>query len=221
MILRLAHRGDWRAAPENSLAALVAGVRAPRSDGVEFDVRLAADGTPVLSHDRYLTRVQGRDRPVGEVGVEELAMLGVPTLAEALQALGAQPGEAFLDVEFKEVPTAAAAVVLAAARGSAPRRAVVSAFDPDALRAAASLLPRWPRWLNVHELDAAAIALARDLGCAAIASEYHRITRTTLAAVHAAGLDLAAFTVRSRAPLERLERLGVIAACVEGAILDA
>lgn len=218
MILRLAHRGDWRVAPENSLAALLAGARAARSDGVEFDVRFAADGTPVLSHDRYLRRVQGHDRPVDAVGIDELVALGVPTLAEALAAL---PAGAFLDVEFKEVPMASAGAVLLAARGSEPRRAIVSAFDPDALRTAAALVPGWPRWLNVHELDDAAIALARDLGCAAIASEYHRITRTTAAAVGAAGMDLAAFTVRSRAPLERLERLGVIAACVEGPVLDA
>jgi glycerophosphoryl diester phosphodiesterase len=217
MILRLAHRGDWRVAPENSIAALVAGARAPRSDGVEFDVRFAIDGTPVLSHDRYLRRVQGLDRPVSTVSAEELAARGVATLAEALVAL---PVEAFLDVEFKEVPNAIAAEALLAALGPSPTRAIVSAFDPDALRIAASLLPGWRRWLNVHELDDAAIATARDLGCAAIASEYHRITRTMAAAVHAAGMELAAFTVRSHSPLERLDRLGVIAACVEGSVLD-
>jgi glycerophosphoryl diester phosphodiesterase len=218
LILRLAHRGDWRVAPENSIAALVAGAKAPRSDGVEFDVRFAVDGTPVLSHDRYLRRVQGLDRLVSTVSAEELAARGVATLAEALASF---PADAFLDVEFKETPNAASATALIQARGPSPARAIVSAFDPEALRIAASLLPGWRRWLNVHELDHAAIATAREMGCAAIASEYHRITRATAAAVRAAGMELAAFTVRSHAPLERLDRLGVIAACVEGSILDA
>ena len=37
--LRLAHRGDWRAAPENSLAAFLAALAIPACDGLEFDVR--------------------------------------------------------------------------------------------------------------------------------------------------------------------------------------
>jgi hypothetical protein len=39
--------------------------------------------------------------------------------------------------------------------------------------------------------------------------------------VRAAGLDLAAWTVRRRPTFERLAKLGVVAICVEGAALDA
>ena len=61
--LRLAHRGDWRAAPENSLQALVAATRIPGCDGVEFDVRLSRDGVPVLLHDETLTGATNEDDP--------------------------------------------------------------------------------------------------------------------------------------------------------------
>ena len=46
--LRLAHRGDWRAAPENSLAALTAALANPACDGIEFDVRASSDRRPRL-----------------------------------------------------------------------------------------------------------------------------------------------------------------------------
>jgi len=73
--LRLAHRGDWRGAPENSLQALVAATRIPGCDGVEFDVRLSRDGVPVLLHDETLRRVQRR--------AERVDALDAATLAEA------------------------------------------------------------------------------------------------------------------------------------------
>jgi glycerophosphoryl diester phosphodiesterase len=217
MTLRLAHRGDSRVGPENGVRALVAGASAPRSDGVEFDVLLAADGTPVVIHDEDLQRVQGVDAAVADLTAAELAVHGVPTLAEVLEAL---PEGAFLDVELKVVPNAEVARVLLGACGETPERAVVSSFEPRALRATAALMPGWPRWLNVATLSDAVIAAARDLGCAGVAAEWHAISPRTARAVREAGLDLAAWTVLRRPTFERLARLGVVAVCVEGAALD-
>ena len=42
----------------------------------------------------------------------------------------------------------------------------------------------------------------------------------SLARARAAGLEVAAWTVRRRATAERLARLGVVATCVEAAALD-
>jgi glycerophosphoryl diester phosphodiesterase len=43
---------------------------------------------------------------------------------------------------------------------------------------------------------------------------------SSLALAAAAGLEVAAWTVRRRPTYERLARLGVVAICVEGAALD-
>src|SRR4029079_14055978 len=57
---RLSHRGDWRQATENTIAAFLAAMAIPACDGLELDVRLSADGVPVVIHDETLTRAQGR-----------------------------------------------------------------------------------------------------------------------------------------------------------------
>ena len=98
--------------------------------------------------------------------------------------------------------------------------AVVSSFEPAALERVAHLAPTWPRWLNAETLDAATIAAALDLGCRAVAVEWHALDRRSVGLARAAGLDLASYTVRRRSTYARLERLGVLAICVEAEALD-
>ena len=216
--LRLAHRGDWREAPENTLASLVAAMRVPACDGVEFDVELSRDGVPVLLHDETLARVQGRPEHVHALDAAELAAAGVPTLAAALATLGPGP---YLDVELKgDDHGAATADVLRAARGATGERAVLSSFDPPSLVAMARLLPGWTRWLGTMDLEPPAVALALELGCHGISTDWHRITPASIRRAHRAGLEVAAWTVRRRATYARMERLGVVAQCVEAAALD-
>jgi glycerophosphoryl diester phosphodiesterase len=216
--LRLAHRGDWRTAPENTLPALLAALEIPGCDGLEFDVRASADGVPVLSHDETLERVQGRPDRVADLPAAELATLGIPTLAEVLAAV---PDGAFLDVELKDDPGAAAVVaVLEAGRGNELRNAAVSSFVPATLKAVGRLRPGWHRWLNVEELSAGAVATAATLGCRAIAAEWHSIDLPAVARARRVGLDVVAWTVVRRATFARLGGIGVTAVCVEGAALD-
>jgi len=216
-MLRLAHRGDWRRAPENTIPALLAALKAPGCDGVEFDVRLSADGVPVLLHDETLERVQRRPERVDDLPGRTLEDLGVPTLASVLAAL---PHRAFLDVELKGRHDRAVVEVLAAGRGPGLVNAVVSSFDVQTLKRIAGLVPLWPRWLNTHDLEPSTIALATDLDCRAISVEWHAIDRAGLDRARAADLQVAAWTVRRRATATRLARLGVMATCVEAAALD-
>ena len=80
--LRLAHRGDWRRAPENTIPAFLAALDVPGCDGLEFDVRAAAGGVPVVIHDETLERVQGVAGRVADLTPDELAEHGVPTLED-------------------------------------------------------------------------------------------------------------------------------------------
>jgi glycerophosphoryl diester phosphodiesterase len=216
--LRLAHRGDWRRAPENSLAAMRAALAIPACDGLEFDVRSAADGTPVLLHDETLERVQGRPDRVGDLRPDALAAHGIPTLAEMLAAT---PADAFLDVELKGQPDLGPIIdVLTAARGPALDGAVVSAFEPDTLALVRERAPAWPCWLNLERLDPFAVAIASGLGCRGVSVEWRGLDPAAMRRAAAADLDVAAWTVRRLPTFERLARLGVVAVCVEASALD-
>ena len=94
-IMVVAHRGDWRHAPENSLQAIKncidMGV-----DMVEIDVRETKDGKLVLMHDVTIDRTTDGEGPVSEWTLDSLKTLRlvdglniptdhqIPTLEEAL-----------------------------------------------------------------------------------------------------------------------------------------
>jgi glycerophosphoryl diester phosphodiesterase len=216
--LRLAHRGDWRSAPENSLGALVAAMAVPGCDGVELDVRLSRDGVPVLLHDLSLARVQGVPVDVDQLTAAELAGHGIPDLESVVQAL---PSDAFLDVELKgEGHGEATAAVLRATRGDEPHRAVLSSFDAATLASMVDRLPGWAHWLNTEDMAPATLSLAIGLGCRAVSVQWGAITHAAVDEAHAVGLEVAGWTVLRPAAFERLRRLGLVAVCVDGAALE-
>jgi glycerophosphoryl diester phosphodiesterase len=108
--LVVAHRGDPSRAPENTLAAFEAAL-AVGADAVEFDVRVTADGAPVVIHDPFVDRTTGGKGAVRATTLSELKRLRVvgveggeheiPTLEETLTLLS---GRAMVDVEIKNIP---------------------------------------------------------------------------------------------------------------------
>jgi glycerophosphoryl diester phosphodiesterase len=216
-VLRLAHRGDWRTAVENTVPAFLAALAVPGCDGLEFDVRASRGGVPVCYHDDTLTRVHGIDRRVADMTVDELEAVGVPTLADALAAI---PRRAFLDVELKEDLGRGAFEALLGGRGPGLERAVVSSFDAAALERFGGLAPTWPRWLNARDAAPATIGSAVKLGCRGISIDWHALDAVAVARARAANLEVAGWTVRRRPTFARLARLGVAAICVEAAALD-
>lgn len=107
----IAHRGFSAEAPENTVAALQAGLDAG-ADAVEFDLHAARDGTPVLLHDDKLNRTtDGRGKVVDRTA-SELARLDagswfgpafegepLPTLADALAAVGHRAGRIYAELK--------------------------------------------------------------------------------------------------------------------------
>ena len=181
-------------------------------DGVEFDVRAARDGTPVVVHDADLWRVQGVDRPVSDLTVAELGELGVPDLEGVLAAL---PDSFFLDVELKENVSARVIPLLAHARGDPPRQTVVSSFLPEAISAVRKAAIGWPCWLINVRLDEHVVSAAQAIGCRGLAIEWPALRRSAVDLVREAGLELATWTIPDRATLRRVLALGIDAVCVD------
>jgi len=74
--LIIAHRGASTFAPENTLAAFQMAIDAG-AEGVEFDVRLAKDGVPVVFHDEDLRRTGLRSERVADFTSDELANVDI------------------------------------------------------------------------------------------------------------------------------------------------
>jgi glycerophosphoryl diester phosphodiesterase len=115
----IAHRGASGSAPENTMAAFRLAVE-QGADAIELDVRLTADGIPVVLHDARVDRTTGRRALLRELTLAALAGfdagatftldrgrtypfraagITIPTLQEVLRAF---PAHSFL-VELKEV----------------------------------------------------------------------------------------------------------------------
>ncbi|MFE7134055.1 glycerophosphodiester phosphodiesterase [Streptomyces sp. NPDC057638] len=102
-VTAVGHRGDPYRVRENTLPS-VRSALARGADAVEVDVRVTADGVPVLLHDSTLKRLWGHDLRLADLPlarVRELTGGGVPTLADALTALeGAGRPEARLMIDL-------------------------------------------------------------------------------------------------------------------------
>jgi len=192
---------------------------------VEFDVRLTADGALVLCHDPWLDRTTSGS---GLVSATRLASIRqcdagswfdprfagevVPTLDEAL-LLAAELGLT-VNIEIKsdrghEYATAAAvAATLRELRHGAPA-VLASSFLLSALAALRELAPPIPRGLLFRIVPRGWAELALRLGCAMIGADQRRLSPRRVAAIRAAGYQLAAFTVNDPARARQLLDWGV------------
>ncbi len=155
--LIIGHRGASAHAPENTLAAFARALD-DGADGLEFDVRLACDGVPIVIHDATLKRTGGRAVAVAALTADELgaadvgswfnrrfprrarpeyAREGVPTLARVLAECA--PRSPTLYIELKctvaEAPALAEAVVAVMLKhAEAVPRIVIESFTLNAIR---------------------------------------------------------------------------------------
>lgn len=119
--LIIAHRGSSAHAPENTLVAFKQAM-ADGADGIEFDVRLARDGVPVVIHDSSLNRLARKNKRVADLTSTELSKVDVgsrfnrhhpkrarpeyaretvPTLEEVFDLVKSFDGLIFLELKCK------------------------------------------------------------------------------------------------------------------------
>jgi len=142
----IAHRGGSARAPENTIEAMRLAV-ADGADGIEFDVRLSADGEVVVIHDATVDRTTDGTGEVERMTFVELQSLDagfrsggrgpdpvatvrarIPTLDEVLGSLPGIP----LIIEIK-APLAAGATRRLIERHGAEGRCLVDSFSGEAL----------------------------------------------------------------------------------------
>ena len=223
----LAHRGGGALAPENTLGAIRRGASLGFR-GVEFDVMLAGDGTPVLMHDETLERTtNGRGR-VAETPCGVLAGLDagngepVPTFEQAARLcreLGLWANVEIKPAKGYERETGEEVAGMAADLWrNAPAPPLLSSFSTEALARAKAVAPRLGRGLLVGAVPADWQAHLRSLNCVALHCDYKHAAQAMAAQVRAAGYGLLVYTVNEPAEARRL--LGWPVDCIVTDALD-
>lgn len=203
----IAHRGFAGVAAENTVGAVTAA--AERADAVEVDVRRCGSGELVVVHDEDVDRVTDGSGAVAAHTADELAALdvlgsgeGIPTLDALLDAV---PDEVTVNVELKELGTAADALAAAA---RVENEVLVSSFHPAALAECREADPATPVALLFHEAPAARMALARRLDCEFV-HPHHRLASAVVPGAREAGMGVNVWTLDARERAERMAELGV------------
>jgi len=154
--LVVAHRGASSTHPENTLPSFAAALELG-APAVEFDVRLTADGVPVVMHDPDVSRTTDGQGLVHELTAAEIATLragtrqepaGVPPLRQVLELLS---GRAAAAIEIKDIPgepayekdgeSAVEAALAEVERTAFDGPVLVLSFNPRSIATARTIAP--------------------------------------------------------------------------------
>ena len=197
MIL-IAHRGDPRHAPENTLVSFrQAAARGAKA--VEMDLRRTRDGDWIVFHDRFSSR------PAFAPGGKE----PVPTLAETLSFCRSRQLEAYLDI--KE-PAGELSLSRVLRLSGWLRRTKLMAGELESLRRWRRLFPQQPLfWVTGYKtrITPRRITQASRLRLTGFVSYKLNVTKTAVEQAHRAGLKVFVWTVRTASGLRRYARMGV------------
>ncbi|MBI3374176.1 MAG: glycerophosphodiester phosphodiesterase [Betaproteobacteria bacterium] len=221
----VAHRGAGTLAPENTLGAIRHGASLGFR-GVEFDVMLAGDGTPLLIHDETLERTTDGKGAVAHMPYAEIAKFDagrwlaerwsgerVPLFADAgclCRELGVWANVEIKPAKGFEAQTGRAVAEMARElwRG-ADRPPVLSSFAPEALIAAKVAGPELPRGMLVGRVPADWKARMRELDCVAVHCDYRTLTQPLLEEIHASGYAVLVWTVNDPREAKKLLDWGI------------
>ena len=207
----MGHRGAKGLAPENTLAGF-AKAAALGIEWVEFDVKLTADGEPILMHDDELDRTTDGKGPVAGATLEEVRALDagrwfspdhagekVPTLDEAMAALAERGMGANVEIKASKGREAETGAVVAKALAgrwmNGNRPPFVSSFSADSLAAARESAPQLPRALLTLMYLPGWTARLEQLGCANFHVLDRLVTEARVRDILSAGYRPLAFTI--------------------------
>ncbi len=161
--LIIAHRGASALAPENTFAAFQKAID-DGADGIEFDVRLAKDGVPVVFHDATLQRLAKIENRVSDFTAKELNEIDVgswfnrvsprkaddlfsaetiPTLANLFEFFRDYKGLLYVELKGRDsaIPALAEAVCDLIRQTDLLPNIIIKSFKLEAIAIAKQMLP--------------------------------------------------------------------------------
>lgn len=223
----VAHRGGGTLYPENTLGAIRMGA-ALGFRGVEFDVMLAGDGTPVLIHDETVDRTTDGQGAVPAMTYAQLSAFRVSDAeripkyedaARLCRELGLWANVEIKPAKGHERATGEAVAKMTADlwRG-APLAPVLSSFSVEALEAAKAAAPELPRGYLVVGIPQDWRGTMARLGCVALHCNRKALKDDLAREIRAAGYAILCWTVNDRRQARKL--LGRGASCIVTDRLD-
>ncbi len=218
----MAHRGNSGLAPENTLAAFAAALET-KSEWVELDVHLSADGELIVMHDATVDRCTNGSGAIAEMTLAQIKALDagswfapefagetVPTLAEVVALVG---DRIRLNVEIKSSadPLSSLKVVQALADGGVLAQSIVSSFGLEAIL---ETRKHWPEGtLALITGRAADLAIAQEHKLPWFNVAYPDVDAALVERAHAAGIKVNAWTLDDPTRWAYFAGLGVDIIC--------
>ena len=221
----IAHRGWSARYPENTLTAFCQAMALPIA-GIECDVRLTADGVPVIMHDATVNRTTDGSGEVSSLSFADLRKLDasgrfgntrpaslIPSLSEMLQFFSDQsrPGAAHtIDIELKpeagnHAPLVDAVLRVASDFGRLHHEILFTSFDVHCLSYLKTTASSYARGLLANQSQDPPWESALDLGCTYIALNHaHADPPSLVRKCHDAGLSVAMWTVDRAEDIRRM-----------------
>jgi glycerophosphoryl diester phosphodiesterase len=238
--LIVAHRGASALAPENTVAAFAKAID-DEADGIEFDVRRAADRMPVVFHDETLERIAGREARVSDLTSTELSHVDagtwfnrefpraanpafsserIPTLSQTLQFLEGFSGRIYIELKCDEDDVGqlvhAVAAVLRDSR--LLPQIIIKSFTLSALPQIRELLPNVrtaalfePTVMTVLRKKRFIIDLAEEFGADELSLHYSLVSRGLMKQAGEKAMPVTAWTVDKPGRARCLAERGVFA----------
>lgn len=221
MSLNFAHRGFSGKYPENTMLAFEKAVEAG-ADGIELDVHLSKDGTPVIIHDETVNRTTNGTGRVCDLTALELAQLDayagfqgqyppcpVPTLEQYCQWM--QTNTIITNIELKtnifEYAGLEEKVWELVVRYGLTQRILFSSFNHYSVQRMKGIAPSAPCGLLTESWLINPHTYVKALGMDTYHPIHGNVNQQLMTEL--AGVGVYTFTVNEPATVKRLAKLGV------------
>lgn len=229
----VAHRGGSLLAPENTLLAFEAGIKA-KADQLELDIHLSKDDVMIIMHDPTLKRTTNQSGTIGDYTVDELKQFNaassheghpfteIPTLKEVLDLV--KDTDLELQIEIKvdndgnRYEGIEEQLVAMLNEYDLIDRSIIISFDFPSLTRIHELEPKLRRGALVSKdymskigskgPDAVAQGI-KDLGVEFIGINHVYLSENLYAALRVQGLGVGAWTVNDESTMKKIAALGV------------
>lgn len=228
--LTIAHRGDPRAAPENTLPAFTAAI-ASGADVLELDLQMTVDENAVIFHDEVLERTTNGSGPIAERTLAELQSLDagswygsawagtrIPTFQQFLPLLQGSDARALIELKGVWTPAALRPIIAGIYRYGVQDRVVLASFEVPTLLELWREAPSLPRAIAVRRLPDDPVAFAAVVGATTVVTSLRSFTVDPEAAqsLRAAGLTVIVYTLNRGDLWQQAVDLGV-----DGVVTDS